>query len=52
VCCYYGFNASGGPAGVGRAVGQAVRTALIAVMVVDLGFGLAFWGGPSVHISG
>jgi phospholipid/cholesterol/gamma-HCH transport system permease protein len=52
VCCFYGFNASGGPAGVGRAVGQAVRTALIAVMVVDLGFGLAFWGGPSVHISG
>ena len=52
VCCYHGFNARGGPAGVGRAVGQAVRTALIAVMVVDLGFGLAFWGGPSVHISG
>ncbi|MCW2751411.1 MAG: transporter permease [Aeromicrobium sp.] len=52
VCCYYGYNATGGPAGVGRAVGQAVRTSLIVVMVVDLAFGLAFWGGPSVHISG
>ncbi len=52
VCCYHGFHASGGPAGVGRAVGVAVRTALIAVMLVDLAFGLAFWGGPSVHISG
>ena len=27
---YYGFNASGGPAGVGEAVGRAVRTSLIA----------------------
>lgn len=52
VCCYYGYNATGGPAGVGRAVGLAVRTSLIAVMIVDLAFGLAFWGGPSVHISG
>ncbi|MEO6470176.1 MAG: ABC transporter permease [Aeromicrobium sp.] len=52
VCCYYGYNTTGGPAGVGRAVGQAVRTSLIAIMVVDLAFGLAFWGGPSVHISG
>lgn len=52
ICCYHGFRASGGPAGVGRAVGVAVRTALIAIMLVDLAFGLAFWGGPSVHISG
>lgn len=52
VCCYYGYTASGGPAGVGRAVGLAVRTSLIAVMIVDLAFGLAFWGGPSVHIAG
>ena len=27
---YYGFTASGGPAGVGEAVGRAVRTSLIA----------------------
>ena len=52
VCCFHGFHASGGPAGVGRAVGAAVRTALIATMFVDLIFGIAIWGGPSVHISG
>jgi len=52
VCCYHGFTATGGPAGVGRAVGRAVRSALIATMFVDLLFGLAFWGGPSVHIAG
>jgi phospholipid/cholesterol/gamma-HCH transport system permease protein len=52
VCCYHGFNASGGPDGVGRAVGHAVRSALIATMFVDLVFGIAIWGGPSVHISG
>ena len=52
VCCFHGFRASGGPAGVGRAVGVAVRTSLIAVMIVDLAFGLAIWGGPSVHIAG
>lgn len=52
ICCYYGYQASGGPAGVGRAVGAAVRLSLIAVMSVDLLFGLAFWGVPSVYISG
>lgn len=52
ICCYHGFNASGGPAGVGLAVGRAVRSALIATMFVDLIFGIAVWGGPSVHIAG
>lgn len=52
VCCYYGFNAAGGPAGVGTAVGRAVRLSLISVMIIDLLFGLAVWGGPStVHIA-
>lgn len=52
ICCYHGFQASGGPAGVGRAVGRAVRSALIATMFIDLIFGLAVWGGPSVRIAG
>jgi phospholipid/cholesterol/gamma-HCH transport system permease protein len=52
VCCYYGFTAAGGPAGVGTAVGRAVRTSLIAVMVIDLFYGLAVWGGPTtVHVA-
>ena len=28
--CYYGYHASGGPAGVGVAVGRAVRTSIVA----------------------
>lgn len=53
VHCYHGFGASGGPAGVGRAVGSAVRTSLIGVMLVDLLMDLAIYGGPStVHVTG
>ncbi|MCK5891661.1 MULTISPECIES: MlaE family ABC transporter permease [unclassified Aeromicrobium] len=52
VCCYYGYTASGGPAGVGRSVGRAVRTSLITVMAIDLVFGIAFWGAPTVYIAG
>lgn len=44
ICCYYGFRARGGPAGVGFAVGRAVRLSLIAVMFVDLGLSLALYG--------
>lgn len=54
VHCYHGFTASGGPAGVGMAVGRAVRTSLIAIMVVDLLIGIAVYGNPAatVRISG
>ncbi|MGY2876506.1 phospholipid/cholesterol/gamma-HCH transport system permease protein [Marmoricola sp. URHA0025 HA25] len=52
ICCYWGFHATGGPAGVGRAVGSAVRSSLIAIMVLDLAFAIAFWSGPSVRITG
>lgn len=54
VTCYHGYNASGGPAGVGVAVGRAVRTSLIAVMVIDLLIGIAVFGGPGsgVRIAG
>ena len=51
--CYYGFTASGGPAGVGVAVGRAVRTAIVAVNVVDFFFSLAVWGATTtVRIAG
>ncbi|AWK76521.1 ABC transporter permease [Rhodococcus sp. NM-2] len=42
--CYYGYTASGGPAGVGEAVGRAVRTSLIAVVMVTLLASLAIYG--------
>lgn len=50
VHCYHGYNASGGPAGVGTAVGRAVRTSLVAVLMIDLFVGLAVYGGPSAAL--
>ncbi|MGL4304839.1 MAG: MlaE family ABC transporter permease [Mycobacteriaceae bacterium] len=44
VHCYYGYYASGGPAGVGVAVGHAVRTAIVAIAVLDFFLSLAIWG--------
>ncbi|MBX8685910.1 ABC transporter permease [Mycobacterium vulneris] len=41
---YYGYNASGGPAGVGEAVGRAVRTSMISAAVVVLLVSLAIYG--------
>jgi phospholipid/cholesterol/gamma-HCH transport system permease protein len=41
---YYGFTATGGPAGVGRAVGRATRLSLIVGAVVDMAFTLALYG--------
>ena len=41
---YYGFNAAGGPAGVGQAVGQSVRASLIAATVMTMFVSLALYG--------
>jgi phospholipid/cholesterol/gamma-HCH transport system permease protein len=43
--CYYGFYASGGPAGVGVAVGRAIRLSIVAVVIFNLVLSLIFWGG-------
>jgi phospholipid/cholesterol/gamma-HCH transport system permease protein len=43
--CYYGYNASGGPAGVGVAVGRAIRLSIVAVVLFNLILSLVFWGG-------
>jgi phospholipid/cholesterol/gamma-HCH transport system permease protein len=42
--CYHGYNASGGPAGVGVAVGRAVRSSIVAINVIDLMLSMAIWG--------
>jgi phospholipid/cholesterol/gamma-HCH transport system permease protein len=42
--CYYGYNASGGPAGVGVASGRAIRTSIVTVVVLNLFLSLIFWG--------
>ena len=51
--CYYGYTASGGPAGVGVAVGRAVRAAIVSVNIVDFFLSLAIWGATTtVRIAG
>jgi phospholipid/cholesterol/gamma-HCH transport system permease protein len=53
VHCYYGYNASGGPAGVGIAVGRAVRLAITLVVATDLLLDLALYGQQvTVRIAG
>lgn len=51
--CYYGYRARGGPAGVGVAVGRAVRTAIVLISVVDFLLSLAIWGATTtVKVAG
>lgn len=53
VHCYHGYHAKGGPAGVGEAVGKAVRSSLIGVTTVNLAVALAVYGGvDTLRISG
>ncbi|MBV8349188.1 MAG: ABC transporter permease [Mycolicibacterium sp.] len=42
--CYYGYYASGGPVGVGEAVGRSMRASLVAIVVVVLLASLALYG--------
>jgi phospholipid/cholesterol/gamma-HCH transport system permease protein len=44
---YYGYTATGGPAGVGRAVGKAIRTSIVWIVIVNLLLSFIFWGGTS-----
>ena len=51
--CYYGYTASGGPAGVGVAVGRAIRTSIVTVVVANFFLTFAIWGSTTtVRITG
>jgi phospholipid/cholesterol/gamma-HCH transport system permease protein len=51
--CYYGFTASGGPAGVGEATGRAVRASLIVSITVTVLVGMILYGrSGNFHLSG
>lgn len=53
VHCYYGYRATGGPAGVGVAVGRAVRTSIVMINVIDFLMSLAIWGATTtVRVAG
>ncbi len=50
---YYGFTASGGPAGVGEAVGRSVRASMITTAFIVCTFMLAVYGqSGNFHLSG
>jgi phospholipid/cholesterol/gamma-HCH transport system permease protein len=44
VCCYKGMNASGGPAGVGRAVNQAVVISFVTIWILNYAFNSTYLG--------
>ena len=48
--CYYGYFTSGGPVGVGRSSGRAVRASLIMIMVLDFTVGVMLWGLKPVFV--
>ncbi|MEV5827666.1 ABC transporter permease [Spirillospora sp. NPDC052242] len=51
--CYYGYYASGGPAGVGRASGRAIRLSIITIVTLNLLLSYVFWGnGATVRLTG
>jgi phospholipid/cholesterol/gamma-HCH transport system permease protein len=45
VACYYGYNASGGPVGVGRATAKSMVLNLVLVHFVGMLGTAVFWGG-------
>ncbi|CAN3126285.1 ABC transporter permease [Mycobacterium sp. smrl_JER01] len=50
---YYGYTASGGPAGVGEAVGRSVRTSLIVLTLLLLAVAMSIYGqSGNFHLSG
>jgi phospholipid/cholesterol/gamma-HCH transport system permease protein len=50
---YYGFNASGGPAGVGEAVGRAVRASIVVSLTITFVLSLVLYGkSGDFHLSG
>lgn len=50
--CYFGYNASGGPVGVGEAVGKSMRASLVVVQFVVLFASLALYGtNPNFNLT-
>ncbi|HMT48715.1 ABC transporter permease [Dietzia sp. UBA5065] len=44
VHCSYGYHATGGPEGVGRAAGRALRTSILLIGFIDIVLTFALWG--------
>jgi len=53
VACYYGYNASGGPVGVGKATAKSMVLNLVLVTLIGMLGTQVFWGGnPRAPIGG
>jgi phospholipid/cholesterol/gamma-HCH transport system permease protein len=53
VACYYGYNASGGPVGVGTATAKSMVMNLVLVTLIGMFGTQVFWGGnPRAPIGG
>ena len=53
VGCYYGYNASGGPVGVGTATAKSMLVNVILVHLIGMTGTLIFWGlNPRAPIGG
>jgi phospholipid/cholesterol/gamma-HCH transport system permease protein len=53
VACYYGYNASGGPVGVGRATAKSMVLNLVLVHIIGMLGTQVFWGAnPRAPIGG
>jgi phospholipid/cholesterol/gamma-HCH transport system permease protein len=51
--CFYGYHAVGGPEGVGRAAGRAIRSSIVVIAIADMLMTLLFWGTSSgIRFSG
>jgi phospholipid/cholesterol/gamma-HCH transport system permease protein len=47
VACYYGYNASGGPVGVGRATAKSMVLNLVLIHLIGMFGTQVFWGGDA-----
>jgi phospholipid/cholesterol/gamma-HCH transport system permease protein len=49
---YYGYNAAGGPGGVGRATARAIRATTVIIAASDVLMTMLFWGLHGVRLGG
>lgn len=49
---YYGYHATGGPAGVGKATARAIRATTVTIAATDVLLTMLFWGLHGVRLSG
>jgi phospholipid/cholesterol/gamma-HCH transport system permease protein len=49
---FYGYNAAGGPSGVGRATARAIRATTVTIAGTDVLMTMLFWGLHGVRLGG